>query len=225
MANYLLKFKGKYRILADIDKRTNDFVRDENDNISDSDIYISCQNGNRIMTYGHIDNKKAVWLIAYIPSIGRGHNIIKAVKEQGIDYIDYVETDEEIEFKFKAKDIEPIATLLKAKTSGASISPFSTKNLPKAKNVEIPTDKINAYKAISSQVDKGDLLLISRVTTSFLEDILQKKCRKESKTFDYKSDMKKCCMSRLTKEYIYHKGFWEEYIEYFKTEVDKFYNK
>ena len=225
MANYLLKYKNTYRILAEIDQNTNDFIRDENGNIDDTDIYISCQYGNKIMTYGHIDNKKAVWLIAYIPSIGRGRNIIKAVEEQKIEYIDYIETDEEVEFKFKAKDIEPIATLLKVKTSGASISPFSTKNLPKAKNIEIPTDKINAYKAISSQVEKGDLLLISRITTNFLDEVLQKKYKKDCKTFDYKSDMKKCCMSRLTKEYIYSKGMWEEYLIYLETKIKSYYNK
>ena len=137
MAQYLLKFKGRYRILPELDLGTNDFPRDKNGEISKEydDIYIACQYGNRIYNYG-----KGI-LYAYIPSIGRGRNIRKALDKQGILYTDYNETDEEVEFKFKAKDIEPIATLLKAKTNGANISPFSKKNLPKAKDVEIPLDE------------------------------------------------------------------------------------
>lgn len=142
MANYLMKYKGIYRILPELDQETHDFIRDENEAIEDADIYIACQYGNRITTYGHLDGKKAVWLSAYIPSIGRGRNIVKALKEQGVNIEQYEETDEEIQFIFLPKDIEVVAKIMKAKTSGASISPFSTKNLPKAKNVSLPTDEI-----------------------------------------------------------------------------------
>ena len=162
--NYLMKYKGVYRILPELDQETNDFIRDENDNIEDADIYITCQHGCRISTYGHIDGKKAVWLSAYIPSIGRGRNIVKAVKEQNINIEQYEETDEEVQFIFLAKDIEPIAKLMKAKTSGSGISPFSTKNLPKAKNVSLPAEELERYKKIINMVDKKNLLIIHRIT-------------------------------------------------------------
>lgn len=219
MAQYLLKFKGKYRILPELDLGTNDFPRDKNGEIAKEydDIYIACQYGNRIYNYG-----KGI-LYAYIPSIRRGRNIRKALDEQSISYTDYNETDEEVEFKFKAKDIEPIATLLKAKTNGASISPFSKKNLPKAKNVEIPLDEIKQYKAISSKVEKGDLLILHRLTSTFLNTVFQKTIRKSTKDFDYKADMKSLCMARQIKEYIYLKGMWNEYLEYMEKEIAKFY--
>lgn len=224
MSNYILKLKGKYRLLAELDQNTNDFVRNPDGSIDDTDVYISCQFGNRIMTYGHIDNKKAVWLMAYIPSLGRGHNIIKALKEKGVEYIDYRESDEEVEFKFKAKDVDVVAELMKAKTSGADISPFSTRNLPKS-DVEIPTEKIALYKEITSVIPKGDLLFIHKATTSFLDEILQKGLRKSTKNkkFDYKSDMRSLCMSRQVKEYIYIKNYWEEYLKYLKKEIEKIY--
>lgn len=219
MAQYLLKFKGKYRILPELDLGTNDFPRDKNGGIAKEydDIYIACQYGNRIYNYG-----KGI-LYAYIPSIGRGRNIRKALDEQGISYTDYNETDEEVEFKFKTKDIEPIAILLKAKTNGAGISPFSKKNLPKAKNVEIPLNEIERYKAISSRVEKGDLLILHRLTNIFLDTVLQKTIRKSTNDFNYKTDMKSLCMTRQIKEYIYLKGMWNEYLKYMETEITKFY--
>jgi len=226
MANYLMKFKGTYRILPELDIETNDIPRDLNGEIADGydDLYISCQQGNKIYTYGSEDNKKVVYLIAYVPSIGRGRNIKKALDEKKIEYTNYIETDAEVEFRFKAKDIEPVAKLMKAKTSGASISPFSSKNLPKS-DVEIPTDKIESYKVITSKVERGDLLIISRITTAFLVDILDKKSKETDKTFDYKTDMKKNCMARQSKEYIYHKGFWDEYLKYLNEEIEKYYNE
>lgn len=223
MANYLLKYKSKYRLLCELDQNTNDFPRDDKGVIEDTDVYISCQNGCKIFSYGHIDNKKPVWLIGYVPSLIRGRNIIKALKGKDIEYIDCIETDEEVEFKFRAADIEIVAELMKAKTSGASISPFSNKNLPKS-DIEIPMDKIALYKEITSVIPKTDLLIISRLSSSFLDEILQKKSKKHDKNFDYKSDIKKLKMSRQTKEYIFYKGFWDEYLEYLKTEIDKIYN-
>lgn len=227
MASYLMKYKGVYRILPELDVDTNDIPRDYNGEVADGydDIYISCQHGNKIYVYGHIDNTKPVWLVGYIPSIGRGHNVIKALKENGIEYIDHKETDEEVEFKFKAKDIEVVAELMKAKTAGADISPFSVKNLPKS-DVEIPTEEITRYKEITSVISKNDLLLIHRLTNSFLDDILQKGLRKttKNKKFDCKLDMKQLKMARQVKEYIYIKNFWEEYLAYLKKEIEKIYN-
>ena len=223
MANYLLKYKSKYRLLCELDQNTNDFPRDDKGIIEDTDVYISCQHGNKIFVYGHIDNKKPIWLIGYIPSLIRGRNIIKALKEKDVEYVDYIETDEEVEFKFRASDIETVAELMKAKTSGANISPFSNKNLPKS-DVKIPTEKIALYKEITGAIPKTDLLIISKLSGSFLDEILQKKSKKHSKNFDYKSDMKKLKMARQTKEYIYYKGFWDEYLEYLKTEINKIYN-
>ena len=225
MSHYLMKFKGQYRLLPELDIETNDIPREVTGEVADGydDIYIACSHGNKIFSYGHIDNKKDVWLMAYIPSIGRGNNIVKALDKQGIEYIDYIKTDAEIEFKFRAKDIEPVAELMKAKTAGANISPFSKRNLPKS-DVEIPTEEIARYKEITSIVPKGDLLIISRVTSTFLDKTVQKKSKKVDKKFDVKSDMKRMKMGRQVKTYIYVKGFWEEYLDYLQKEL-KEYNK
>lgn len=228
MANhYLVKYKGKYRILPELDYETNDFPRDSNGNIAESydDIYIACRYGNKIYTYGHMNgNSKTMWLVAYIPSIGRGRNIKKELDNQCFEYIDYYESDEEVEFKFKSKDIDTIAALLKAKTSGANISPFSPRNLPTDKNlVQISTEEIQRYKDISSKVKKDDLLLIHKLTSQFLSIVLTRKYRKIDSSFNYKKEIKKLKLSRLVKEYIYYKDMWNEYLNYLDKEIDKFY--
>lgn len=222
MAHYMMKYKGTYRVLAELDRQTNDIPRDTNGNVSeDVELYIDCQYGNRITEWGHDTNGRML-LSAYIPSIGRGRNIKKAMDAQGIQYMDYNESDIEVWFKFKAKDIEPIATLLKAKTFGANISPFSVKNLPKA-NVEIPSEEIERYKAVTAEVEKGDLLIIHKITTSFLTTVLTRKYKEKDKSFNYLSDMRKLMMGRMAKEYIWTKGMWEEYLVYLKKKIKAFY--
>ena len=64
-------------------------------------------------------------------------NIIKYMEEHKIPYFNYIQTDIEIEFQFYAIDIDIVAKLLKAKTFGASIDPFSSNNFPKSKRNRI----------------------------------------------------------------------------------------
>jgi hypothetical protein len=148
--SYLLKYKGTYRIKAAIDLRTNDFPRDEKGNYADNDIYIDCKHGNQIYHYGGKE------LVAYITSIGRGRNIIKKLKEMGKEdtIIKVIESDEEVLIHFNVKDIELFAELLGARTSGASISPFSVKNLPSDKpkynKYEVPTEHKEQYDKMIS---------------------------------------------------------------------------
>ena len=225
---YLMKYKGKYRVLPELNHDTWDFPRDSQGNIDESynDLYIPCQHNSKITVYGHMpDNKKTVWLTAYIPSVVRGKNIVKSLDENGVQYIQLHILDTEVEFKFKATDIDVVATLMKAKTGGCNISPFSSSNLPKA-DVKIPTEEIAKYKDIIACVQKSDLLLIHRITDAFLVNILNKKLRKiEGKSFNYVADMKKMKMAKMSKEYIWSKNFFDEYLAYLKKEIDKFYTK
>ena len=62
-------------------------------------------------------------LQAYIPSIGRGNNIIKAINEIDPSMIFNIrKTDAEVTFEFKFVDSDKIIPLLKPRTSGAGIS-------------------------------------------------------------------------------------------------------
>lgn len=224
MSHYLMKYKGIYRVLPVLDEVYHDLPRDNGGNISHEEVelYIACKYGNKITEYGK-DNSNRMVLRAYIPSIGRGRNIKKSLDARDIKYTNYLETDEEVEFRFKAKDIEPIAELLNVKTGGANISPFSNKNLPKA-DVEIPMEEIERYKAITAEVQKADLLIIHRITSDFLSNILEKKYKKlKGKQFDLNTDMKKMKMSRMSKEYIWSKGMFDEYLKFLEDKIKEFY--
>lgn len=214
-------FKGKYRLLPKLCTDTNDFPRTKNGGIDpDTEVYISCQQGNEISHY-YRDT-----LTAYIPSLKRGHNIRKALDKQGISYTDYDETDEEVLFNFKASDIEVVAELMKARTVGANISPFSSKNLPKAK-VDIPEEDMAKYKEIVAKVDKKDMLIFNKLNNRFLDEVLAKKLRPKGKRkpFDYKSDIKTLKLARNVKGYIWTKELWSDYLEFLDAEIDAYYNK
>lgn len=189
----------------------NTFNRKLDGTFEDVDCYIDCLHGNRIYYYGR--NK----LQAYVPSIGRGHNIIKAIKQQfqGEIIYDIEETDAEILFKFSTKDADKIIPLLKPKTNGANISPFSSKNLPKNKTYKIPYEDQVTYKNIVSKIPRENTLAITHSTNSFMKSLATKKNTWE----DIKADM--ALKGLRGKEYIHSIGKWDEYIKYLEKELCK----
>ena len=225
MADYMTKYKGKYRLLAEIDKSTNDFPRDADGGISDNvGVYITCKNNNQIYAYG-TDGHREMQLCAYIPSLGRGRNVKKKLKQQNIDYYAYDETDEEVTFRFSSKDIEPVAEMLGAKIGGAGISPFSTKNLPKS-DIKLPDEELQKYKDITVKIHDGDWLIVKNINKRFMDDVLAKKLRpqKTRKPFDYKPDMKSMGLARDAKAYIWKRGLYDEYLSYLDSAIDDYYN-
>lgn len=226
MANYLMKYKGVYRLLPELCLDTNDFPRDASGGIDkETGIYIKCSQGNKIVYWGLNSSRRGV-LLAYIPSLGRGRNIKRELVKQSVEILDYDESDEEVTFQFLASDIEPVAKLMKANTSGANISPFSTKNLPKV-TIDIPENEILKYKILVSKVGTAGMTMIRMANKAFLNDVLAKKLRppKKRKPFDYVSDMRQMKLSRDTKGYIYKKGLWQDYLEYLEKEIDSYLNK
>lgn len=232
MSNYLMKYKGQYRIKPNLDLQLNDVPRDEHGNIDPSydDIYIKCSNGAQIYNYGH------GILVAYISSIGRGHNILISIakelnlidedtNEREYDALysrlnknrtvfDIMENDAEIEFKFNSKNMELIAKYLKPQTSGADISPFSTRNLPKS-SYTIPDEDLREYLEITNRIPKEDKLLITHATKGFMSNILSKDSL--YKTVSMKVDMRQKCLK--SREYIHSVGKWNEYIKYLEKEL------
>lgn len=205
--------------MAEIDQNTNDFPRDETGKIEENDVYIQCSKNCKVYHYG-----KSI-LVAYIPSLGRGHNILLSIAkdklgiEDRIDYeelyrklekentvFDIVENDSEIEFKFNAKNIEYIMQYLNPKTSGCNISPFSTRNLPKS-DYKIPDEDLAAYNKIMAEKYSERFLDIRYITNNFLKSISNKQCNEEK----IKADMKLKCMK--PKQYIHFIGKWDEYLK------------
>lgn len=205
------KFKGKYRLKVPINKATNDFSRKLNGTYEDIDMFIECQYGNKVFHFG------GSILQAYVPSIGRGHNVIKAIKEQfhGDIIFDIEETSQEILFKFYYKDSDKIIPLLKPKTNGANISPFSSKNLPRNKDYKIPDEEFSAYKEIVAKIPPERILTLTHSTNHYLKSLATKK-----NTWDnIRADMK--LKGLKGKEYIHSIGKWDEYIKYLRKELDE----
>lgn len=221
MAGYLVNhYKSIYRILPVIDQSTNDFCRDYTGKIDENNVYITCYNDVKVWHYGGSK------LLAYVPSLYRGHNFIKAIKALGVDVFDCDETDEEVTFKFNASNIESVMSILKPKTSGAKISPFSSKNLPKAQ-VDIPENELSRYKSLVSKLGSSGMSVIRTANKKFLDEVLAKKLRPKGKRkpFDYASDMKALCLSRDTKAYVYVRGLWEDYLKFLEIAIDTYLNK
>lgn len=242
MAGYLKKYISKYRVKADYNLATNDFIRDKDGNLDKSfdDYYIPCSNNSKIRHY------QQKILLYYCPSIGRFKNILKKIYEDEIGdiekyqivkisdkgnkiittsyeeiykelldkeiLIDIIEFDDEGEFKFKVDKIDYIAKLVGAKTSGASISPFSPKNLP-SKKYNIPPEELALYKEITSVLDKNELLIINKIQNQF-DSVIQ---AKKGKLYDINAKRKLSCLSG--KEYIHSIGLFNDYLEFLRAGI------
>lgn len=202
------KFKGIYRLKVPIDSNTNDYCRKLNGTYEDVDMYIDCQFGNKVFHFG------GNILQAYIPSLQRGHNILKKLEE--IDkflIFDIEETDSEVLFKFKYVNSDIIIPLLKPKTSGANVSPFSVKNLPKS-SYTIPDEDLVLYKNTVAKIPPERILTITHSTNNFIKSLATKKNPMEN----IKADMRKKCLKG--KEYIHSIGKWQEYIQYLRDNIE-----
>lgn len=204
-------YKGTYRLRTEYDKRINMFPREYSGQLADNDIYIDCYNNVRVFSYGH------GILECYVPSLGRGHNLIKAIKaDLGNDVIFHIEeTDSEVLFRFNAKDMKRLEKYLKPKTSGAGISPFSSRNLPQNKNYKIPDEELKAYKDLIADLHQKHMILLGKYTSDYLKSLVTKKNTWE----DIKADM--ALKGLKGKEYIHSIGKWDEYIDYLQKELEK----
>lgn len=201
---------SKYRVVAELDQNTNDFPRDESGSICTSfdDLYIRCRFGNKIYSYGH------GVLVAYIPSLGRGHNILNKLDDK-IPF-DIVESDSEIEFKFKYKDLDLVAELLHAHLSPKDregnyhyISPYSQKNINKL-NVKIPDGKLEEYKKLTANLGDNHMQIMRDIAKDFLKTLTNR----QYKADNLKADIRKTGLKN--KEYIYYIGKFDEYLNFIK---------
>lgn len=145
----------------------------------------------------------------------RGNNIIKAIQQINPNIILYTQKgDSEVIFRFKYSDSDQVIPLLKPRTSGASISPFSSKNLPKS-NYTIPESDLTEYKSVISDVPKNELLSICHTSNNFIKTLITK----QNPIENIKADMK--LKGLKGKEYIHSIGQWGNYINYLRKELSK----
>lgn len=228
--NYLYnKYKGKYRVLADYDLDTNDFPRDDSGNIDPdfNDFYIPGKKGVQIRhSYRDILGCYALGTSAKL-----GNNILKQIytKEFNKEPTEYKSTDKtmtriEIElikasiiievthyddgilFTFNSKHLDDWANIFKLKTSGANISPLSSKNLPKS-DYKIPSKDENKYKELlPKNMDNIKKAQAVKKATKTIQSKFNKK---------QENEMKKLCMK--PRQYIHYINMWEDWL----TEISK----
>ncbi|MEI6296263.1 MAG: hypothetical protein WCO84_01275 [bacterium] len=236
MSRYLQKYVGTYRVLAEYDQSTNDFPRDETGQIDSTfeDLYIPCQKGIRIMHYDqgvlwlYIPKKKKGAKLSedYLKTLGLVYKKVQQepeytlkgkpkkpkfeeelVLENKMLILSLQETDGEVILTFKATSIEDIAKLVKPKTSGANVSPFSKKNLPKAKYT-IPKKDLDKYKQITVKITKDNMILMAKIFKDF-ETIIQKE---KGKKFSVVEEKKKSMLKN--KEFIHSVGMWNQFLDF-----------
>lgn len=217
------KYFQKYRVVANYDLDTNDFPRMEDGTLDPGvfdDLYIKCKNGNQIYYYGKGKKRGQHILVAYIPSLIRGRNIVESLNKDL--YFDLEKTDKEILFKFELSNLDIVADKLKAVINRKDkngeykyISPFSRKNLPKTK-YKIPDDDLIKYKNIIKNVPRNKVYLLSHITKDFAK---KKLCNRKFTEQDLRKDQRKVGLKG--KEYIHSKGLFEEYCDFLQQNLAK----
>ena len=241
--HYLKKYVGTYRVKADYDLDTKDFPRLESGALDPSfdDLYIQCKNDVKIR------HALSNMLWCHIPSKSRGLNVLRKIytdkisetlpKEKGYYHenlcsklveegilINAEVLDYEVYFIFKADMVDYIAGLVGASSYGASIQPFSSKNLPR-EPYKVPEKDLKLYKdAIKNFPTKT--FEIGGKTREIVDGILIKELNKEfdkiviksqSKKFDINQDKKKKGLKG--KEYYHSFGeeMWKKYCEFLES--------
>ena len=124
--------------------------------------------------------------------------IVSELKNAG--YVNDVDIlSAEIFFTFDADHLDVLAPIIKLKTSGASISPFSTRNLPKAPYT-IPKVDMDRYKKAKDGLSG---LEIARLNEQFVA---------ENFDSDFKTNLRKEMLKPV--QYFHKHKMWDRYCEF-----------
>lgn len=206
-------YKGKYRVFPKLDLSTNDFPRDSDGEIDDSysDFFLKGKSKIEILHgWGSM-------LACYIPSNGVGYNVVRQyctlmtskeykdynvaaqelIKNGYMNNIDFL--DGEVYFEFNAKYLDDLNKIIKLKTSGASISPLSNKNLPKTP-YDVPDKDMELYKRAKEGIVP---LAIGRLNSEFGKQIWGN---------EYNAKLRESHMKAM--QFFHKENKWKEYCEF-----------
>jgi hypothetical protein len=108
----MIGYRNTYRVVAEFDRTTLQPNKE--------DIYIYCSNGGQIYHYNEDT------LVYYRDGV-LSSRLLEKLDELKIDYEN--KTQSEVLIYFKEKDLDKLVDIFSIRTSGASISPYSQKNL------------------------------------------------------------------------------------------------
>lgn len=240
------KYKGIYRLRCEVDQSTNDFPRKLNGTYEDIDIYIDCSYGNKIF-----HNYRKI-LEAYIPSLQRGHNIIKQI------YATYI-NPENAKIVTSGNDIIRTSYQIKDKelydedmsktdfifniteTDSEVLFQFNDSNSEYIIPLLKPKTSVADRSPFSTknlpkrdyEIPVEDMREYTDIIKPIKEDdnllALSQMTRNFmsglSKKRQYKSiDMKTYMRKKMLKgkEFIHSEGLWDEYLKFLKKEIEKY---
>lgn len=211
MFRYLEKYVGTYRVVAEYDQRTGDFPRNETGGIDESfdDQYIPCKRG----VIKHTCRPET--LVLYVEGIGKGRNVKRDIDSKYGNKVvyEYEETSDEVLITFHENYLKKIATIVKPKTSGKDIKPYSNRNLPKAL-YEIPDEDSKKLDILVSKMDRTEKMQFIRKCVSDFDKVIQKE---KGKKFDVSKERKE--IKLRPKTYIHYLGMWNQFLEFVKKRV------
>lgn len=279
MACFLMKYKGRYRILPNTNG--NPIPRDDHDNIEKSfdDIYIKCAKNCQIYYIGNGSSNRHKMLEFYSPSLASGRNILKDIyttyaNKLNIESLEFdkltevdeymsvfktrkiitrndkqiettsvsykcniqniynqlvdrgifakiYESDSEVfaQFDDKLLDNGDFEKYFNPSTSGAGISPFSTKNIKK-NDYLIPEIDLALYNKTLAKLDvtkeSGKLIQLVHVNRKF-DDYIVNKLSVKKQIYDIKSAKREANIG--AKEFIHSIGMWSDYLKFLEMEI------
>lgn len=229
MFRYLEKhYLGKYRVKARYDLDTLDFPRTETGGVEDEydEQYIPCKRGEIRHTYRNTRGKDI--LAWYCDNIRTGVAVYNELKEKFPDVDWEIDEDlgigkddiycnlgrkKDVIIYFEASEIDKVASIVDASTRGASIRPYSIKNLPKMPYI-IPEKELKDYIKITEKFKGENPLELAQIIRKANKEFALE-CDKDNKdkvpfvTKQYNSKLK-------FKEYVHSVGLWDKYLEFLK---------
>ena len=210
MAGYLCKYVGTYRVLAEYDRGTNDWVRDEFGNYDESfdDFYIPLKNN-----YGRILHYDEDILIIHIIGGRKAQDVLRQIKEDnhvknlissGLA-LKIIELDGEILIYIKEENLSKYTKYINPSTYGAKIKPFDSKNLPKPNKV--PRGELKKFEQLKQQVGSKGAYRWANLTRQFIFTnchIGIKELRQTGLNF---------C------NFIYQNNLWEKYLTFLSKNI------
>jgi len=119
------KYIGKYRTLAE---------RNLNgDPLENGFTYLRCIKRNR---GGKVYRFNDDTLVVYVLGTGKSNNIIKDIKNVGVEILKVIEYDGEKDIHFKESDLDKIKDIIGLTSNGAKINPSSIRNHPRYKEIK-----------------------------------------------------------------------------------------
>jgi hypothetical protein len=208
MYRYLEKYIGKYRVMAEVDESTGKFPTSS----SFEDLYIPCR---RKCVIKHTYYGNDILALCFYDNITTAKNVESDLTKNKIEHKnDFPESCNDWEIIFNAKNIDKVAKIVGAKTSGKNIHPLSVRNLNKkiSDRYDIPKEDLDKLYLVTENLNRTDKMHFFRnVNKEYIEYL------KTTYDVDVKTHMKVDGLK--LKEFVHMNNYWDDYITFVKNKL------